>query len=113
MNAAPPSLLCFVVPDDAMEPRARPGQFAYFDPDLTPRAGDGVLVVDARGRTCFRLFRPGPTPGQWYAVAINPRFAELDGGSLGLCVIGVYVGLRGRFADDLAAQAAAVQQGGV
>lgn len=85
-----------VLPDDAMAPRAPRGTRILFAAGVDARPGDGVLVADQHGGAHFRLYRQG-TAGRWSAAAINPAFDDLDSQRDGLRVLGVLLGMEGRW----------------
>ena len=88
MHKDMPQKFRVAAPDDSMAPRVRAGELLEFDTTLTPRPGDGVLVLDDAGTCYFRAYRER-RPGHWEASAANPAFQALDSERDGLRVLAV------------------------
>ena len=85
------------VPEDAVAPDIKAGELCTFDPNLIPRPGDGVIVLDAAGRHHLRRYRDAE-PGAWEAYASSEAFRTLHSARDGLRIVGVYVGSERRLA---------------
>ena len=77
-----------IVNDDAMSPLISAGNLIHLDPDLSPRAGDTVLVVDDHGVYYIREYRVR-TAGAFEATPSNAAYATLHSQTHGLRVIAV------------------------
>lgn len=84
-----------IAPDDALAPRLRTGQVVTFDRNLSPRAGDAVLLTDRTGSNHIRLFRP--VVGRWEAHALQPDWPVMDSERDGLKVVAVLTGVQARW----------------
>jgi hypothetical protein len=91
-----PALFWITINDDAMAPRVRAGNRVCFDSRQTPRAGDGVLLVDEAGTFQFRMYRAA-SADRWIASALNPAFAERDSAKDPIRVVAVLVAEEGRW----------------
>lgn len=91
-----PSVFWATLPDDSMAPRAAAGKKVYFDREMVPRPGDGVLVADAAGSVYFRVYRAAGA-GRWVAAALNADYVPLDSERDGLRVLAVLRGEEGRW----------------
>jgi transcriptional regulator with XRE-family HTH domain len=76
------------LPDDALAPELRRGDWVRLQRGVTPRAGDYVLVSDASGNWLVRLYQER-RPGDWSAAATNPAYGSLHVESDGLAVLAV------------------------
>ena len=77
-----------VVNDDAMATLISAGNLIHLDPDLVPRAGDTVLVVDDHETYYIREYRVR-TAGAFEATPSNAAYATLHSLTHGLRVVAV------------------------
>lgn len=82
--------------DDAMAPFFLRGFKARFQRSATASPRDFVLVRDAEGHLYFRKMQE-KRPGHWSAVALGDGYDPLDSVRDGLVVVGVLVGVDGRW----------------
>ena len=82
--------------DDALAPRLKDGQIAYFERGLTAKPGDVVLLKDAAGAMHMRVMRQ-KAAGRWEAHATNDAYTTLDSERDGLTILAVLTGMVGRW----------------
>lgn len=83
------------VPDDAAAPAVRAGTLCTFDPSVTPRPGDGVIVKDGEGRLHFRRWREAES-GEWEAYGSSDAFRTYHSRRHELQRLGVLVAMEQR-----------------
>ena len=74
--------------DDSMADQIQPGDHLLLDPEITPRAGDIVLIAVRGGERVIRKYLPR-AGGAFSAQAANPNYAELRSDIDGLEVLAV------------------------